>query len=87
MAAERSEKRAAELDKKRREDVVFFPWNLEDDVLKARYGYLWGREVPKGHGVPKVPMEGKKDPPNSYRFFCAYSICGLCPHFLIFSKR
>nr|XP_020185259.1 neurofilament medium polypeptide-like [Aegilops tauschii subsp. strangulata] len=43
-----SKKRAAELDKKRRGDVVFFPSNLDGDVLKARYGYLWGREVPKG---------------------------------------
>ena len=74
-------KRAMELDKKRRGDVVFFPSNLDGPVLQARYGYLWGREVPKGHGAPKVFAEGKEDPPDSYRFFCAYFICGLCPPF------
>ena len=55
--------------------------NLNGDVLQARYGYLWGRDVPKGHDAPKVLVEGKEDPPDSYRFFCAYFICGLCPPF------
>lgn len=70
---EGSKKRAAELDKKQRGDVVFFPSNLDGDALVARYGYLWGREVPKGHGAwrNKVLVEGKKDPSDSYQFFCA----------------
>ena len=75
-------KRATELDKRRRGDVVFFPLNLDDGVLEARYGYLWGREVLKGHGASKVLAEGKEDSPNSYRFFYTYFICGLCSPFL-----
>ena len=49
-AAIKGRKRATELDRKRKGDVIFFPSNLDGDVLQARYGYLWGREVPKGHG-------------------------------------
>ena len=61
--------------------VVFFPSNLDGPVLQASYRYLWGREVPKGHGAPIVYAAGKEDPLDSYRFFCAYFICGLCPPF------
>ena len=77
-------KRATELDRRRRGDVVFFPSNLDGEVLQARYGYLWGREVLKVHGAPKVLAEGKEDPPDSDRFFCAYFLCVLCPPFLDF---
>ena len=59
-------KRAAELNKKWRGDVVFLPSNLDGSALQARYRYLWGRPVPKGHGAPKVLAEGKQDPPDSY---------------------
>ena len=34
-----------------------------------------------GHGGPNVLVEEKEDPPNSYRFFCAYFVCGLYPPF------
>ena len=33
-------KRATELDRKRRGDVVFFPSNLDGPILQARYRYL-----------------------------------------------
>ena len=79
-AAAEGIKRATELDRRRRGDVVFFPSNLDGEVLQARYGYLWGREVPKGHGAPKVLAEWKEGLPDSYRFSCAYFICGLCLH-------
>ena len=65
VAAEGS-KRATELNKKQREDVIFLSSTLSRLVLQARYGYLWGRPVPKGHGAPKVLVEGKQDPPDSY---------------------
>ena len=58
VAAEGS-KRAAELNKKRRGDVVFLPSTLSGLVLQARYGYLRGRPVPKGHEVPKVFCGGE----------------------------
>lgn len=78
-AAEGKKKRAAELDRKRREDVVFFPLNLDSNTLTVKYAYMWGRAVPKGHGAPVVLPEGDEVPPNSYRFFCAYFLCGLSP--------
>ena len=80
-AAAEGKKRAVELDMKRREDVVFFPSNLDSNALFVRYVYMWGREVSKGHGAPVVLPEGKEDPPNSYHFFCTYFLCGLIPPF------
>ena len=59
-------KRASELNKKRMGDVVFSPTNLDENVLQARYGYLWGRPIPKGQGAPIVYADGQEDPPNSY---------------------
>ena len=83
-AAAEGSKKSAELNKKRSEDVVFIPSNLSGPVLQARYRYLWGRPVEKGHGAPVVFEAGEVDPPNSYRFFAAYFICGLCPPFCEF---
>ena len=79
-------KRSAELNKKRSEDVVFVPSNLHDPVLQAKYGYLWGRPVEKGHGGPVVFEAGEVYPPDSYRFFAAYFICGLCPPFRLWEQ-
>ena len=79
-------KRTAELNRRRRGNVVFLPSNLDNPILQVRFGYLWGRPVPKGHGAPKVLAEGKEDPPDSYRFFYAYFICGVCPPFSKFFK-
>ena len=45
VAVEWNKKRAAELDKKRRGDVVFFSSNLDNDALVARYGYMWGSRI------------------------------------------
>ena len=61
-AAAEGSKRATELDKKLRGDIVFSPSNLDGDVLQVRYGYPWGREVSKGHGAPNVLAEGEEDP-------------------------
>lgn len=77
--ADGKRRRAAALDKKRREDVVFFPSNIDAGTLKARYAYMWGRVIPKGHGAPVVLLAGSQDPPDSYRFFCAYFLSGLTP--------
>ena len=80
-AAAEGSKRGAELSKRRSEDVVFTPSNLSGPVLGARYGYLWGRPVEKGCGAPLVIGARKEVPRDSYHFFCAYFICGLCPPF------
>ena len=80
-AAAEGSKKATKLDRRRRGDIVFFPSNLDSKVLQERYGYMWGRDIPKGHGAPKVLAKGGEDPPDSYRFFCAYFICSLCPPF------
>ena len=78
-AAAEGNKRSAELNKKQSKDVVSVPSTLSGSVLQARYGYLWGRPIEKGHGAPVVYEAGEVDPPNSYHFFAAYFICGLCP--------
>ena len=51
-------KRSAELNKKRSEDVVFIPSSLSGPILQAKYGYLWGWFVEKGHGAPIVYEAG-----------------------------
>ena len=80
-ATAKGSKRSAELNKKRSEDVVFIPSTLSGPVLQAKYGYLWGRDVEKGHGAPVVYEAGEVNPPDSYQFFTAYFICGLFPPF------
>ena len=86
-AATEGSKMVTELNKKRRYDVVFILSTLSGPVLQVRYGYLWGRRVPNGHGAPKVFAAGKEAPPDSSRFFCAYFICGLYSPFSEFSRR
>lgn len=59
-------KRGAELSKRRSKDVVFTPSNLSCLVILARYGYLWGRPLEKGHGAPVVYVAEKVVLQDSY---------------------